>query len=599
VSQQPPPSPVDRYRAALRKWEILRARAQRWHDALAWARVVALVLLAATAYTRCGGRGGSTLAVLLTLALVIALWIAVSTAARRLARAADAQRYYEAGLGRLEGHFPPGAADGRGFEPDGHAFAGDLDLFGPQSLFTLLNQARTSAGQRTLAEWLLNPAERDEVVARQGAVAELAAAVDLREELWRAAGAVGQEVKAPALESWLAAAPQPVSPAVRLTAFAVGLVGLGGLVAFLTGRVPLALIAFVIVWLFARRFRRQLDSVGFAAQSRADELAALLAVSALLETAAFTSPKLTALKKTLASGDVPARKAVKQLLTRVGWFESRRNPLFALLAAPVLVVLQLAFAIEAWRARHGAAAARWMGAIGELEALASLGTFSFEHPTLPFPEVVPDSEGPLFEAQAVAHPLLPPVTRVANDVKLDRAHRLLLVTGSNMSGKSTFLRTIGTNAVLALAGAPVVAAHLRLSRLVIGASLRTSDSLQAGVSRFFAEIQRLRAILERCDANPLSLYLLDEILHGTNSEDRLAGAGALVRRLCEGGAIGLCTTHDLALSRIVDELGQAAANVHFEDVISEGKITFDYKMRPGVVTRGNALALMKLVGLPV
>jgi hypothetical protein len=569
------------------------------HDAVAWARVAALVLLAATAYTRCGGRGGSTLAVVLVGVVVVALFVAVSAMARRLHRAMDAERYYEAGLGRLAGRVPQGVADGRAFEPKDHAFAADLDLFGPESLFTLLNQARTSAGQRTLAEWLLTPADPDEVKARQAAVAELAAAVDLREELWRAAGAVGTEVKAPALESWLAATPHPVGTGARVAAFLVGLVGAAGLVALFAGHVPPAVVLFVIVWLFARRFRTQVDSVGHAAQSRADELHALLAVSDLVERAGFRSDKLVALKTTLGSGGQPARKAVRHLLRLVGWYESRRNPLFALLAAPLLVVLQLAFAIEAWRVRHGSAAARWMAAIGELEALASLGTFAFEHPQLPFPELVADADGPRFEGRALAHPLLPPSTRVANDVTLDPAHRLLLVTGSNMSGKSTFLRTIGSNAVLALAGAPVVAERLVLSRLVIGASLRTSDSLQAGVSRFFAEIQRLRAILERCEQNPLSLYLLDEILHGTNSEDRLAGAGALVRKLCEGGAIGLCTTHDLALARIVDGLGSVAANVHFEDVISEGKITFDYKMRPGVVTRGNALALMKLVGLPV
>jgi DNA mismatch repair ATPase MutS len=265
----------------------------------------------------------------------------------------------------------------------------------------------------------------------------------------------------------------------------------------------------------------------------------------------------------------------------------------------MLLSTQFAFAIEGWRAPHGPAAARWMTALGELEALVSLATFAFEHPQLPFPEIVVASNGPLFEGRALAHPLLPPATRVANDARLDSGHRLLLVTGSNMSGKSTYLRTIGANAVLALAGAPVVAEQLRLSPLAIGASLRISDSLQAGVSRFFAEIKRLRTVVDLCEASPMTLFLLDEILHGTNSDDRLAGAGSLVKRLVERGAVGLCTTHDLALARIVDEIGPAAANVHFEDVISDGQIRFDYRVKPGVVTRGNALALMKLVGLPV
>ncbi|HEY0712823.1 MAG TPA: DNA mismatch repair protein MutS [Polyangia bacterium] len=533
-------------------------------------------------------------------ALVVLAFIAVSFAARRLARAQDAETYYTAGLLRLEGRQPEGVADGKAFEPDDHLYAPDLDVFGPQSLFSMLNMARTSAGQETLAAWLLSPAPTpDEIVARQAAVAELAAAVELRESLWRAGGMVGRDVKPRALIAWLSATPEPASTRARVAAFAVGLIGLTGLVAVFAGEVGLAVAAFVVVWLLSRRFRPYVRSVGEGAQNRAEELTAVVKLAEIVEGTAFSSSKLNALKAALGAADRPARHAVNKLLRLVGYFEMRRSALLALLGTPVLAFTQFAMAIEIWRKNHGAAAAHWIAAIGELEALTSLGTFAFEHPALPFPEIVADSEGPRFEGEAVAHPLLPAETRVANDVSLHPQRRLLLVTGSNMSGKSTYLRTIGTNTVLALAGAPVVAKRLRLSRLAIGASLRTSDSLQAGVSRFFAEIQRLRSIVDLCENNRLALYLLDEILHGTNSEDRLAGGGALVKRLCERGSVGLCTTHDLALARIVDDLGTVAVNVHFEDVISDGKITFDYRLRPGVVTRGNAIALMKLVGLPV
>jgi DNA mismatch repair ATPase MutS len=184
---------------------------------------------------------------------------------------------------------------------------------------------------------------------------------------------------------------------------------------------------------------------------------------------------------------------------------------------------------------------------------------------------------------------------VANDVTLSLARRLLIVSGSNMSGKSTLLRTIGTNAVLALAGAPVRAASMRLCPLNIGASIRTSDSLDGGVSRFYAEILRIRQILE---LSPPGLFLLDELLAGTNSHDRRIGAEAILRGLVERGSMGLATTHDLALSAIGEELSQSA-NVHFEDTVADGKIHFDYQMRPGVVTRSNALELMRSIGLPV
>ena len=584
-------------------------RTQRWHDGLAWGRVAALLALAVTGYARCGSHAGNdtgkTLAVVASAVLVVALSLAVAQAARRLARAQDAERYYTAGLGRLAGNLvPQGTAIGApAFVPldlsDEHPYAGDLDLFGPQSLFALLNMARTSSGQQTLARWLLAGAGRDEVLARQAAVAELAAAVELREELWRAAGAVGKDVRTSALEAWLAAPVTPVPVATRVGFFILGLVGLVALAALSFGQIAAPLASFAGLYVIARRFRGAVASVGHAAQSRADELAAVVGMATLIERASFASPRVVALKAGLSSAGTSARVAVAQLQRLIGWFESRRNPFFALITAPMMLSTQIAFAIEAWRAQHGVAAARWMAALGEIEALVSLATFAFEHPQLPFPDVATDEAGPLFEGRALAHPLLPPETRIANDARLDPAHRLLLVTGSNMSGKSTYLRTIGSNAVLALAGAPVVAQSLRLSRLSIGASLRTSDSLQAGVSRFFAEIKRLRTVADLCEQTPLTLFLLDEILHGTNSEDRLAGAGALVKHLVERGAIGLCTTHDLALARIVDEIGSAAANVHFEDVISEGQIRFDYKVKTGVVTRGNALALMKLVGLPV
>jgi hypothetical protein len=595
----------------LTDWTAARQRAQRWHDGLAWARVAALLALALTWYERCGSHGpgatAKTVVVLTTGALVVALFAAVAAAARRLARATDAQDYYQAGLGRLAGKLPEATVGGdksyQFYQPPGladeHPYAGDLDLFGPQSLFALLNMGRTSSGQETLARWLLAGARREEVLARQAAVAELAAAVELREELWRAAGAVGKDVRTSALATWLEAPVKTVSFATRLGMFILGLAGLVALGALAFGLVAPALATFVGLFVIARRFRAHVDSVGLAAQSRADELAAVVGLAGLIEAAPFASPRLVELRATLSSGGISARVAVARLQRLIGWFESRRNPFFAIITAPMLLSTQFAFAIEAWRAQHGPLAARWMAALGQLEALVSLATFAFEHPQLPFPEIVADDAGPVFEGRALAHPLLPPATRIANDVTLDAAHRLLLVTGSNMSGKSTYLRTIGANAVLGLAGAPVVAERLRLSGLAIGASLRISDSLQAGVSRFFAEIKRLRTVVDLCEQTPQTLFLLDEILHGTNSEDRLAGAGSLVKRLVERGAIGLCTTHDLALARIVDEIGPAAANVHFEDVISEGQIRFDYRVKPGVVTRGNALALMKLVGLPV
>jgi len=228
--------------------------------------------------------------------------------------------------------------------------------------------------------------------------------------------------------------------------------------------------------------------------------------------------------------------------------------------------------------------------------LSALAGYAYEHPGDPFPELSQDT---CFDGEALGHPLIPEARCVRNDLHLGGALCLLIVSGSNMSGKSTLLRTVGTNAVLALAGAPVRARRLRLSPLAVGASIRIQDSLQGGTSRFYAEITRLRQLMDQAQGPLRLLFLLDEILHGTNSHDRGIGAEAVVRGFVARGAIGLVTTHDLALARVADALAPRACNVHFEDHLDDGKMTFDYRMRPGVVAKSNAVALMRAIGLEV
>jgi DNA mismatch repair ATPase MutS len=323
----------------------------------------------------------------------------------------------------------------------------------------------------------------------------------------------------------------------------------------------------------------------------------LAGVLARLERERFTSPHLVALRAALEeAGRAPSRR-IAELQRLVELRDSVRNQIFAPLAGLTLWTTQVAMAIEAWRTAHGAAVARWLRAVGEMEALGSLASRHFEHPEDVFPELLP--AGPHFEAEGIAHPLLPERTAMRNDVRLDAEQRVLLVSGSNMSGKSTLLRSVGVNLVLALCGAPVRARRLVVSPLALGASIRVHDSLQAGESRFYAEIRRLRQIMDLARDRPPLLFLLDEVLHGTNSAERRVGAEAIVRGLLERGAVGLLTTHDLALAEIAVTLAPAARNVHFEDHLEDGRIAFDYRMRDGVVTRSNALALMRAVGLDV
>jgi DNA mismatch repair ATPase MutS len=276
--------------------------------------------------------------------------------------------------------------------------------------------------------------------------------------------------------------------------------------------------------------------------------------------------------------------------------EQRSNFIVRVFDAPLLYSVQLAGAAQAWRGRYGASLERWLCSLGELEALQSLATYSFEHPNDPFPEL---AEGdPCFEAVKLGHPLIPEAKCVRNDVSLGRETRLLLVSGSNMSGKSTLLRAVGINAVLAMAGAPVRAASLRIMPLHVGASIQVNDSLQEGRSRFYSEILRLRAICALAEEQPPVLFLLDELLDGTNSGDRLTGAAGIAHALMTSGAIGLISTHDLALTAIGDGT-HTLRNVHFEDRIEDGEMRFDFKLRDGVVTTRNGVALMRMIGLKV
>jgi DNA mismatch repair ATPase MutS len=307
-------------------------------------------------------------------------------------------------------------------------------------------------------------------------------------------------------------------------------------------------------------------------------------------------PRLTALRASFTEGDRRASRAIAALARRASIAEWARNQLFAPLAFLLGWRLQSAFAVESWRLAHGARVRGWLAALGEVEALSSLAGYAREHPADSFAEV---GEGPpRFAAEGLAHPLLPADRAVANDVALGPGTRLLVVSGSNMSGKSTMLRTLGVNAVLALAGAPVRARRLAMTPVAIGATLRIQDSLQGGRSRFYAEIERLKQLADLARGTPPLLFLLDELLHGTNSHDRLVGAEAVLRELLARGAIGLATTHDLALTAAAARLPEAA-NAHFEDRVEDGRIAFDYRLRPGVVERSNALALMRAVGLEV
>jgi DNA mismatch repair ATPase MutS len=306
---------------------------------------------------------------------------------------------------------------------------------------------------------------------------------------------------------------------------------------------------------------------------------------------------LQELQRELSSNGVSASKAIERLRTLVDFINSRHNVFVRIIDAPLMYSVQVARAAERWRKAHGHAVKNWLRVVGEIEGLVSLAAYSFEHPDDPFPEFV---EGdPAFDAEELGHPLLSAALCVRNDVSLNNPIRVLLISGSNMSGKSTLLRAVGINTVLAMAGAPVRARRLQLTPLQVGASIRINDSLQEGSSRFYAEITRLRQILDFAGRNPPLLFLLDELLQGTNSKDRKVGGEGIVRALVDRGSVGLVSTHDLALTDIGGSLEGHLRNVHFQDELANGRMTFDYKLRDGIVTKSNGLELMRSIGLDV
>jgi hypothetical protein len=347
----------------------------------------------------------------------------------------------------------------------------------------------------------------------------------------------------------------------------------------------------------ARRIKQPLEETLFGTEHAFEDLDLLSAMLARLERETFSAPRLQSLGQKLISQHLLPSRTIGKLRTIIDFIYSRDNMFLRVLDLGLLYTVQVGFWAEAWRHRHGAAVRRWLEATGQTEALLSLATYSYEHPADTFPEFVAGAA--LLEAEELGHPLIAADKCVRNSFCMGTDERVLLVSGSNMSGKSTLLRAVGINTVMAVAGGTVRASRLRMTPLQLGASIRVNDSLQEGSSRFYAEITRLRHIFDLAGGEPPLLFLLDELLQGTNSMDRRIGAEGIVRALVERGAIGLVTTHDLALAEISGPLDGRIRNVHFQDELEDGRIRFDYRLRPGVVAKSNGLELMRSIGLDV
>jgi hypothetical protein len=588
----------EEYGRRLAAREAAVARLTKAHERIGTLRLILGVAALLVAWAVLFQRAFAPVWLLVPVAAFVALVLYHAFVRRKRVSAQRAVDYYRHGVARLEDRWIGLGQRGERFSATDHIYAADLDLFGEGSLFELLSVARTRMGEDTLARWLLAPAPPDEIQERHASVADLRERLELREEM----AVLGEDsqvgVNPDSLLAW-AEAPNQLSQywllgvALLLPAAALAAALVWHYKGFATPFILVVLLESAVAYFV----KRALSDAIYGTESAFRDLKLFTALLLRIERNEFAAPALKELVRRLSSHTLPASATIARLATVIDFADARNNPILRLLDVPLLYSLHVALAAERWRGTHGKVIREWVDALGEFEALSSLAGYSYEHPADPFPEFVAGAA--VFAAVELGHPLIPAAKCVRNSLSIEGTTRMLLVSGSNMSGKSTLLRTVGINTVLAMAGAPVRAQTLRLTPLQVGASIRVNDSLHEGSSRFYAEITRLREIYGLLDHGPALLFLLDELLQGTNSKDRLTGAEGIVHAFVAAGAIGLVSTHDLALTDIGGLPPGTLRNVHFQDDLSDGQMRFDFTLRDGVVTKSNGIELMRAIGLKV
>ncbi|HZE23320.1 MAG TPA: hypothetical protein VE054_04955 [Blattabacteriaceae bacterium] len=584
------------YSERMRERQTAAAQLQRKHLWLGNARIVVFVAILVQCWI--SGKTGSPS--LYWLLVPIAVFVALVVSHRRVVTALDmtkrAVSVYSRGLARMEDRWAGSGETGEEFKDPLHLYAEDLDLLGEGSLFQLLSTARTNMGKQCLGRWLLNHADVQQIRERQAAVAELKSRLDFREDLAVSGESERIAAKPEALIAW--AREESGLRDGRWWAAGLAILCIAGLVfGFMVMWTPF-IVFLLINGVITSRARHRLEKIFAGVSDTHKDLDSLALLLRRIETEKFESPVLQQLQARLLTHGLPPSACIARLDTLADLDDSRHNWFVRIFDIPLLYSMQIAFALERWRRTYGCGIKAWLEVVGEIEALSSIAAYAYEHPEDPFPEFAPPEAEICFHGDALGHPLLPADKCVRNDVRLGGKSQVLLVSGSNMSGKSTYLRVVGINAVLAMMGAPVRARHLQLSRVAVGASMRVSDSLQKGISHFYAEIKRLRQVVDLSSTQP-ALFLLDEVLQGTNSHDRRVGTEGVLRTLLHNGAIGLVTTHDLALTSLEHVFPEHVRNAHFQERFEDDRLSFDYCLRPGVVTTSNGIELMKSIGLDV
>ncbi len=519
---------------------------------------------------------------------------------RKLSLAQAICRFHESRLSRLDRSFGTAVVDGAEFADELHPWTQDLDVFGRGSLFQMLNECRTLPGRRQLASWMTDVCDGETIRVRQARAQGLKQELTLREELACIPDSANWKTAEVFLQQWVQEPAQPISLWVLVWSSLVGMAAIPIIALVMLDMMSLKYLLLMIVLqtpavLMTRRQIRQtatqMDNVDTALRQFGQ-------VIEVFEQHHVEEPAVRDLQNRFHSESETASHAIRRLGRLTQWLNNAmRNQFFAPIAWACGLFVLLTHLLECWRRQHGRDVSDWLETVACLEATVSVAGYSFDHPQDCLPEIS-DTEPELI-AEDLGHPLLKNESCVRNSVQLTKATPLMLVSGSNMSGKSTFLRSIGSSVVLTLCGSVVRASRFRTHPFQLATSMRVSDSLQEGRSLFFSVVRRLKTVVDLAERPRIVLFLLDEILHGTNSHDRRRGAEAVIRSLVAHHALGIVTTHDLALTQIADTMSSQAVNKHFEDTIVDDTMTFDYKLRDGVVERSNAIELMRMLGLDV
>ena len=486
--------------------------------------------------------------------------------------------------------------EGANFKDKTHQYINDLDIFGSNSVFQLLNRCSTNGGKTKLAKWLSSFSKKEVIEKRQAAVKELTSEIDWRQQ-FQASGLHQKNEKAnpELLIKWIKE-PYIYNNIYNILAWVLPLVTITSVILYFAADISFyfTLGMLIINGIVLTRFSKHIQNLTLSVSDHINLLASYSALIKHLEDSSFESELLSSLRDNLISKDKKASTSIVNLYKILDFLNARANFFYFIIDSLTLFDLHIMFMAERWKRKNIGDVSLWFNSISEFEALCSVSGFAYSNPNFSVPTI--GSEDYVFNGEDIAHPLIKKSERISNSYTLNGKGALTIITGSNMSGKSTFLRTLGVNIVLALSGAPVCAKNFTVSELQLFTSMRTEDNLEEHVSSFYAELQRIKALLEEVEKDEPVLFMLDEILKGTNSQDRHNGAVSLAKQLSKTSAFGLISTHDLELGKLENEL-KNVSNFSFNSEVKGSEIIFPYQLDDGICKSFNASALMEKMGI--